>query len=439
MGSEQHLSNLTVCPSASAWLRARPGSFTSATSGPRSSTGSSRGTQGGEFRLRIENTDTSREVAEATEQIQDVAALARARLGRRRHLPARPRSSVRRRWRAGSSRRARRTRTRARSASACPTRASPPGTTLVRGRVEFPNEQLEDLVLVRSDGRPTYNFASPLEDVLGRDHARHPRRRPHLEHAEADQHPPRARRRAAALRARAARRSAPTARSSRSGTARSRSTSSGMPATTRRALAELPRAARLELRRQDDDHVARRVGRALHARPRRPSPATFDYEKLDWLNGMYLRALSPDEYADALVTYLRERGLRLGRGAGPARRAARAGEDRALRRVPGLRRLPLPRRVEPDRALLDGAVAVVAAARDELAGRRAVRRRGDRERRSAGSPSGSSSRRARRSSRSASRSPARRSRRASSRASSSSARTRRCRRLSAAAGAAQAA
>src|SRR5207245_8401576 len=35
----------------------------------------------------------------------------------------------------------------------------------VRGRVEFPNEQLEVLVLVRSDGRPTYNFASPMEDV----------------------------------------------------------------------------------------------------------------------------------------------------------------------------------------------------------------------------------------------------------------------------------
>src|SRR4029079_14443813 len=30
----------------------------------------------------------------------------------------------------------------------------------------FPNEQLEDLVLVRSDGRPTYNFASPVEDWL---------------------------------------------------------------------------------------------------------------------------------------------------------------------------------------------------------------------------------------------------------------------------------
>ena len=30
----------------------------------------------------------------------------------------------------------------------------------------MPNAELEDLVLVRSDGRPTYNFASPLEDWL---------------------------------------------------------------------------------------------------------------------------------------------------------------------------------------------------------------------------------------------------------------------------------
>src|SRR2546428_60372 len=36
----------------------------------------------------------------------------------------------------------------------------------VRDRIEFPNEQLDDLVIVRSDGRPTYNFASPVEDVL---------------------------------------------------------------------------------------------------------------------------------------------------------------------------------------------------------------------------------------------------------------------------------
>ena len=36
----------------------------------------------------------------------------------------------------------------------------------VRGRIEFRNEQLADLVIVRSDGRPTYNFASPVEDLL---------------------------------------------------------------------------------------------------------------------------------------------------------------------------------------------------------------------------------------------------------------------------------
>ncbi len=44
------------------------------------------------------------------------------------------------------------------------------GTTgwndLIRGPIEFPNEKLEDVVLVRSDGRPTYNFASPVDDML---------------------------------------------------------------------------------------------------------------------------------------------------------------------------------------------------------------------------------------------------------------------------------
>ena len=31
-----------------------------------------------------------------------------------------------------------------------------------------------------------------------------------------------------------------------------------------------------------------------------PSPATFDYKKLDWMNGVYLRDLQPDEYAHDL-------------------------------------------------------------------------------------------------------------------------------------------
>jgi glutamyl-tRNA synthetase len=39
-----------------------------------------------------------------------------------------------------------------------------------------------------------------------------------------------------------------------------------------------------------------------------PSAATFDYHKLDWLNGVYLRELPPDEYALVLCRYLREQG-----------------------------------------------------------------------------------------------------------------------------------
>jgi glutamyl-tRNA synthetase len=38
------------------------------------------------------------------------------------------------------------------------------------------------------------------------------------------------------------------------------------------------------------------------------SAATFDYDKLRHFNGLYLRALAPDEYADQLVGYLREQG-----------------------------------------------------------------------------------------------------------------------------------
>jgi glutamyl-tRNA synthetase len=39
------------------------------------------------------------------------------------------------------------------------------------------------------------------------------------------------------------------------------------------------------------------------------SPATFDYKKLDWMNGMYLRELQPDEYAHDLLKWLGEQGV----------------------------------------------------------------------------------------------------------------------------------
>lgn len=39
---------------------------------------------------------------------------------------------------------------------------------LVRGRVEFPRSAIEDFVLLRADGRPTYNFAAAVDDAAMR-------------------------------------------------------------------------------------------------------------------------------------------------------------------------------------------------------------------------------------------------------------------------------
>jgi glutamyl-tRNA synthetase len=38
------------------------------------------------------------------------------------------------------------------------------------------------------------------------------------------------------------------------------------------------------------------------------SPAAFDFQKLEWMNGVYLRALSPDDFAERVLAYLREHG-----------------------------------------------------------------------------------------------------------------------------------
>ena len=126
---------------------------------------------------------------------------------------------------------------------------------VVRGRVEVPNEKLEDLVLVRSDGRPTYNFASPLEDVWdgithvirGEDHISNTPKQLNLIRAIGADVPVYAHVShvlgADGTIALEAPRLGHRRRVPRAGV---------LPAGAR----ELPRAARLELRRQDDDHVA---------------------------------------------------------------------------------------------------------------------------------------------------------------------------------------
>jgi glutamyl-tRNA synthetase len=93
------------------------------------------------------------------------------------------------------------------------------------------------------------------------------------------------------------------------------------------------------------------------------SPATFDYAKLDWMNGVYLRELPPDEYAEALVTWLQEQGYDwddvVVRSAAPLvqEKIARLGEFPPFAGF-------LFEDVEPDPALLDR--AILAAAADAL-------------------------------------------------------------------------
>ena len=71
---------------------------------------------------------------------------------------------------------------------------------LVKGPISINNREIDDLIIVRADGVPTYNFAVVVDDWDMAHHACVPRRRAHQQHAVADQHLPRARRAVAAVR-----------------------------------------------------------------------------------------------------------------------------------------------------------------------------------------------------------------------------------------------
>jgi glutamyl-tRNA synthetase len=251
--------------------------------------------EGGEFHLRIENTDTSREVAEAVDQIQGTLAWLGLDLDGEVTFQMERMGEGKAYEDEGAIR----------------FRMPDEGVTgwddLVLGRIEVASEQLDDLVIVRSDGRPTYNFVSPLEDALdgithvirAQDHVSNtPKQLRILEAIGAE-----------------------------------------LPAYAHVPLLNGPDGRKLskrhgaitveDFREQGyiseafvnfmallgwsyDDHTEvmsrdelverftlERVGK---------SAAVFDYEKLKHLNGLYLRALTPEEYADRLVGYLREQG-----------------------------------------------------------------------------------------------------------------------------------
>ncbi len=314
--------------------------------------------RGGECLLRIENTDTSREVAESVEQIQSSLAW----LGIDWDGPVTFQLDRLERYRQEAHRLVAEG-VAYEDEGAIRIRMPEEGTTgwddAVKGRIEFTNEQLEDLVLVRSDGRATYNFASPVEDWLdGITHV-----------IRGDDHVSNTPKQIVILRALGS--EIPTYAhvpsvfgedgkklSKRHGAIsvdEFRAAGYVAPALMN-FLALLGWAPDGETTIMSRDQLVERFRLERVGE----SPATFDYAKLDWMNGVYLRELPPDRYADALVEYLREQGYdwdeRIARSAAPLvqEKITRLGE------FPGYAGF-LFGDVEPDPELLDPDVLAAAA------------------------------------------------------------------------------
>jgi glutamyl-tRNA synthetase len=320
--------------------------------------------EGGEIRLRIENTDTSREVAEAAEQIEeslrwlglDWDGAVTFQLDRMERC----KSEARRLVAEGTA---------YEDEGAIRIRMPDEGVTawedLVRGRIDYPNEKLEDLVAVRADGRPTYNFASPVEDWLdGITHV-----------VRGDDHIPNTPKQIRILEALGA-------EIPRYGHLANILGADGRKLSKRHgavsveefrrdgyyAPALLNYLALLGWSYDDRTEIFSReeLVRLFTLERVGASPAVFDHQKLTHLNGVYLRGLAPDEYADALVGFLREQGYAWAEAL--VRRAAPLVQEKIATFA------EFPRfagfffeRVEPDRELLNGSGPLLSEVRSALA------------------------------------------------------------------------
>ena len=257
--------------------------------------------------LRIENTDTSREVQEATEQIQRSLTW----LGIDWDGPVTFQLDAMERCREIAARLVEEGAA-YEDEGAIRFRMPEEGLTgwddAVRGRIEFPNEQLEDVVLVRSDGRPTYNFASPVEDmddaithvIRGDDHISNTPKQIQILHALGHEPPVYAH--VASILGTDGKKL-----SKRHGAVSVDEFHEAgyLPDALVNFLALIGWAPDGETTIMTRDEIVERFTlEAVSA-----SPGTFDHAKLDWMNGVYLRALAPDAYADEVVKYLGERGV----------------------------------------------------------------------------------------------------------------------------------
>ncbi len=263
--------------------------------------------RGGQCLLRIENTDTSREVAEATEQIQEslrwVGIDWDGEVSFQLDTADRARELARELAANGHA---------YEDDGAIRFRQPKDGVVAwddaVRGRIEFRNELLPDLVIVRSDGRPTYNFVSPVDDILdGITHV-----------IRAEDHVSNTPSQINILRALGADLPVYAHVPNING-------EDGKKLSKRRgdvsvdwfrAQGYLPQALMNFLALLGWSYDDKTTLMSRHELVERfslervvSSPATFDYQKLDWMNGVYLRDLQPEEYAHDLLKWLRREGI----------------------------------------------------------------------------------------------------------------------------------
>ncbi len=183
---------------------------------------------------------------------------------------------------------------------------------LIRGQVRFSNEQLDDLVIMKADGTPTYNFAVVVDDMLMK-----------ISHViRADEHlanTPRQIRIYEALgyplpkfahvsmilgkdRTKLSKRHGATS-------VEEYRDSGYLPEAMFNFLALLGWAYDDKTEIMTRDEIIERFTLEKVS----PAPSVFSQDKLDWMNGVYIRSLPPDDLATRLLPFLEDAELTVDR------------------------------------------------------------------------------------------------------------------------------
>jgi glutamyl-tRNA synthetase len=178
----------------------------------------------------------------------------------------------------------------------------------IRGRLSFPADSLDDFVLVRSDGTPTYNFASVVDDALmeithvirGDDHLSNTPRQMLVFEALGYEMPV-------------------FAHLPMIWGADGKRLSKRHGATSVEAYRDegyLPEAllnylALLGWSLDGETTIvsSETLASAFSLDRVSSNPAIFDVDKLEWMNGVYIRELTPSQFADRMVPWLVSAGL----------------------------------------------------------------------------------------------------------------------------------